>query len=104
MGEFPAFFTSLPKNPSGLYRWISKPTGRIQQAACQLHPKVGAKQADRVRRNKQILLRTHANPQLRTDRRIFKLIREHNVDIKVGRTEIEIGKKLDEKGETIIAI
>ena len=29
---------------------------------------------------------------------------EHDGDIKVGRTEIEVGKKLREKGETVIAI
>jgi len=39
-----------------------------------------------------------------TDHRIYRLICEHNGDIKVGRTEIEVGKKLYEKGETVITI
>jgi hypothetical protein len=39
-----------------------------------------------------------------TDRRIFKLVLEHDGTIKVGRTQIEVGKKIFEGGEFIVAI
>jgi hypothetical protein len=39
-----------------------------------------------------------------TNRRVSKLITEHNGDIKTPRIEIEVCKKLNEKGETFIMI
>jgi hypothetical protein len=36
---------------------------------------------------------------------IFKLIRDHSDDIKVGRTKIDVGKRMEDgKGETVVAI
>jgi hypothetical protein len=39
-----------------------------------------------------------------TDRRIFKVISEHNGDIKTPKYEIEVGRPINEKGETVIAV
>ena len=39
-----------------------------------------------------------------TNRRIFRLEMEHNGTIKVGRTQIEVGKRLYEGGEFVVAI
>jgi hypothetical protein len=39
-----------------------------------------------------------------TSRRIFKLEMEHDSNIKVGKTEVEVGKKLGERDGIVVAI
>jgi hypothetical protein len=39
-----------------------------------------------------------------TNRRIYKLETEHNGAVKVGKSEISVGKRLGEGGEIVVAI
>ena len=52
----------------------------------------------------QIRRRLSCPSYLLTDRRIFKLVLEHQGKIKVGQTKIEVGKGIYEGGDFVLAI